>query len=187
MGKNTNRNGLALGLIALGTVTLAGLGIYASNEQASPKPQSKIAAQSKPNIQVTPDEPEKGEVTELTPRLTQDDVKYDRSTSTPPPGVDPKVWAINQYLSKLDSIPAGTKVLSVTTKDKIATVDMSKETEAGFGSMDEMILVEGILKVMSQFKDINAVQFLVEGKKIESIGGHIDLSEPQPVIPMDGN
>lgn len=187
MGKSNNRNSLALGLIALGTVTLAGLGIYASNGQASPKPEPKteVATQIKPDIQITGEKD--GEVTELTPRVTESDIKFDKSTSTPPSGTDPKVYAINQYLDKLEAIPKEARVLDITTKDSLATVNLSKEVESGFGSMDEMTLVSGMLQVMSQFQDVKAVQFLVEGKKIDSLGGHIDLSEPQPIIPMDKN
>ncbi|MFM9873186.1 MAG: hypothetical protein ACKVQS_06940, partial [Fimbriimonadaceae bacterium] len=79
MGKSKNRNALALGIIAIGTVSLAGLGIYASNSKASPAPVEKQATQQKPDIKVdvTPDS-EREQTTTLTPEFKGDELTFNK-------------------------------------------------------------------------------------------------------------
>lgn len=187
MGKQKNRNALALGIIAIGTVSLAGLGIYASNSKASPKPVETQTAQQKSNIQVdvTPDD-ERSQTTTLTPEFKNDDLTFNKEDKTPPAGVEPMAWTIDQYLRTLTAVPKEAHVLGVTVDNYVATVDFSKEIEAGYGTTDEQTLVNGVLTVMSQFKDVNAVKFTVEGKAIETFG-NIDLTEPQRVLKMPEN
>lgn len=192
MGKRTNRNGLAIAIIAIGTISLAGLGIYTSNSKASPKPVDNtppVASQQKPavEVEVTPDS-ERDQVTALTPNFNGDELKFDASKVTPPAGVDPKAWVVNEYLRTLNAVPEDAKVLSCTIDDstKTATVDFSKEIEAGYGTSDEMALVNGVLTVMSQFPNVDAVKFTVEGKTIETFG-NIDLTDPQPALKMPSN
>jgi|GEM_PF-1258701 len=186
MGISKNRNALALGIIAIGTASLAGLGIYASNSKANTtKPNVEQAAApqtSNVDVTVTPDD-ERDQTTTLTPNLDGEDLKFDKEKKTPPAGVEPMAWTVDQYLRTLTSVPKEAHVLGVSVDNFIATVDFSKEIEAGYGTTDEQTLVNGVLTVMSQFKDVNAVKFTVEGKPIDTFG-NIDLSEPQRVLKM---
>lgn len=81
----------------------------------------------------------------------------------------------SQYL-----IPSGTKLLGVHVKDGIAYADFSRELKDNLNpsSTNEALLVNSIVHTLTQFKDVEKVQILVEGKRIESLGGHLDISSP---------
>lgn len=189
MARRLNRNGLAVTIIALSAVTLAGLGIYAGSTKPAPHAEKTAASANKPKptveVEVKPDD-ERDQVTTLTPKYVGDDLKFDQQSSTPPAGVDPKVWAVNQYLGTLQAVPKDAKLLSCKVEDLTATLDFNQAIMAGYGTTDEGALVNGVLTVMGQFKDIQAVKFTVEGQPIESFG-NIDLSEAQPVLKMPKN
>ncbi len=76
--------------------------------------------------------------------------------------------------------PAGVKVLSVKTENGLATVDFSKELlkPGTGGSAYEMLLTGAVVDTLTEFPEIKSVQILVEGKKIETINGHMDLLDP---------
>lgn len=79
-----------------------------------------------------------------------------------------------------DVIPIGTKVLSLKIDgDGTAYADFSKElAKKGTGSYGEFMLAYAITNTLTEFSEIKCVQILVEGKKIVSISGHMDFSEP---------
>ena len=77
-------------------------------------------------------------------------------------------------------MPAGTKIRNLTIKEHIAYVDFNDNLikRNGGGSASEILLVGAIVNTLTQFPDIQQVQILVNGKKIETISGHMDTSEP---------
>lgn len=76
-------------------------------------------------------------------------------------------------------IPAGTKVLDFKIKEETAFVNFSKEiAKKGMGSYDEFMLCYSITNTLTEFPEIKAVQILVEGKKVVSLSGHMDLDDP---------
>ena len=77
-------------------------------------------------------------------------------------------------------IPKQAKLNSVTVKKNVAYVDFSQSLVKSFvgGSTGEEMLVGSIVNTLTEFPEINAVQILVDGKKIDSLSGHLDLSEP---------
>lgn len=77
-------------------------------------------------------------------------------------------------------IPPSTKLRSVEVKKGIIFVNFSKDIIEKFngGSAGEIMLVGSIVNTLTEFPEIKAVQILVEGKKIETISGHMDTSEP---------
>ena len=80
--------------------------------------------------------------------------------------------------------PPGTQVLSVTLRDAgVAWADFNAALVAHFpgGSGRESLLLLAILRTLGQFPGVRAVQITVEGKPIESIGGHEEISGPQAV------
>ncbi len=82
---------------------------------------------------------------------------------------------------KMESlVPQGTKVLSLKiAKDGTAYADFSKEiVKRGEGSYNEFMLTGAIVNTLTEFPEIKRVQILVDGKKVTSIGGYIDLEEP---------
>ena len=104
-----------------------------------------------------------------------------------PSGVDPRESAIENLIETNQEsgdsqflIPAGTKLLGLHVKDGIAYADFSREIRDNFsgGATNEELLVNSIVHTLTQFKDVEKVQLLVEGKRIESLGGHLDVSSP---------
>lgn len=75
--------------------------------------------------------------------------------------------------------PAGTKVLGVKVKDGIAYVDFNKKfAEKGQGSYSEMMMINAVVCTLTELPGIKEVKFLIEGKDIETISGHMDLLDP---------
>ncbi|NLL42845.1 MAG: GerMN domain-containing protein [Firmicutes bacterium] len=78
------------------------------------------------------------------------------------------------------SVPKTTKLLDLAIQDKLASVSFSSEIRDDFlgGSLIEAYLVEAIVNTLTEFPEVEAVQILVEGEVVESIGGHIYIKEP---------
>ncbi|MGE5578446.1 MAG: S-layer homology domain-containing protein [Bacillota bacterium] len=76
-------------------------------------------------------------------------------------------------------LPKETKVLGVTIKDGLATVDFSPEIKgANVGSGGEAAILSAIVATLGQFQGVTAVQILVNGEKLDSLAGHVDITEP---------
>ena len=77
-------------------------------------------------------------------------------------------------------IPNGTKLLSAEVKDRKVIVDLSKEfvdNHVG-GSSGEIITIYGIVNSLTELKDIDSVEFKVEGESREEFKGHLIFNEP---------
>lgn len=80
----------------------------------------------------------------------------------------------------VSTVPQGTQLRGLTIKNHIAYVDFNDKiikNNTG-GSTAEILLVASIVNTLTEFPDIEKVQILVEGKKVETISGHMDVSEP---------
>ena len=77
-------------------------------------------------------------------------------------------------------VPKATKVKSVVVRDRMAVVDFSEElVKRGFGgSATEILAVAAIVNTLTEFPDVERVQILVEGKKVSTLFGHIDVYDP---------
>ena len=77
-------------------------------------------------------------------------------------------------------IPKKAKLRSVTVKDGVATVDFSKELQQNFsgGSTGEEMLVGSIVNTLTDFPEVEKVRILIDGAPVETLSGHMDLSEP---------
>ena len=102
------------------------------------------------------------------------DDKYQKTvdallTTTPPKGL-------------LTVIPHSVRVNSVTVSDGIATLDLSANLVKNFtgGSTGEEMLVASFVNTLTEFSEIKRVKILVDGKSVETIAGHMDLTEPLP-------
>jgi spore germination protein GerM len=95
--------------------------------------------------------------------------------------------AINALISYPNSaMPTGTKLLHIDIDQStgLATVDFSSEFKDNFrgGDTREAQILESIRETLGQFANIQNVQILVAGKKIDSLGGTEDLTDPLPTI-----
>lgn len=77
-------------------------------------------------------------------------------------------------------LPLTTKVKSVIVKERIAYVDFSDEMlKQGFGgSSREILAVAAIVNTLTEFPAVERVQILVEGEKVSSLFGHMDVTAP---------
>ncbi len=75
--------------------------------------------------------------------------------------------------------PKSVKVLGANEAGGMATVNFSKEIlQAGYGSEGELAMVSAIVDTLCTLPGIDRVQILVEGKKVESLGGHVFVEDP---------
>lgn len=77
-------------------------------------------------------------------------------------------------------IPKKAKLKSIEVKNGVATVDFSEDLVKNFtgGSTGEEMLVGSIVNTLTEFPEVKSVQILLEGKKVDSLAGHLDTSEP---------
>lgn len=78
------------------------------------------------------------------------------------------------------TIPKNTKLLGINIKDGLCTVNFSRDLITGHsgGSGAEYLTVYSIVNTLTQFRSIERVQILVEGKQVQTIAGHLDISYP---------
>ena len=84
---------------------------------------------------------------------------------------NPELWAV---------LPPATRVKSVSVHDRIAQVDFSDEIvkQSPGGSSREILAVGAIVNTLTEFAAVERVQILVDGKKVNTLFGHVDVSEP---------
>jgi len=76
-------------------------------------------------------------------------------------------------------IPKETKIIDVKVENFVAYPNFSREiTKLSVGSKGEALLVAAIANTLIKFPGVERVQILVEGKKVESLAGHVDISRP---------
>jgi len=79
----------------------------------------------------------------------------------------------------LPTIPVGTELLDINVRpDGVCIVDFSGELVVNHpgGSMNEEMTVYSVVNTLTQFPTIKEVQILVDGQKVETIAGHMDVS-----------
>lgn len=76
-------------------------------------------------------------------------------------------------------IPETTEVLGLTIEDGLCTVDFSEDIlKVNVGSGGESALVNAIVWTLVQFPDIDKVSITVGGEPVETLAGHVDITEP---------
>jgi hypothetical protein len=79
----------------------------------------------------------------------------------------------------------------VELSDGVLTVDLSLPDEARFGSMGEALALEAIARTAFQFDEVEALDILVDGERVDSLMGHEALDHPiprdaYPIVPESG-
>lgn len=84
------------------------------------------------------------------------------------------------YRQISSAIPAGSTLLGISIKDGVATVDLSREFEAGGGSASAFRRLGQVVYTLTQFSTVRAVLFQVEGRTVTTFGSEgIVLDGPQ--------
>lgn len=80
----------------------------------------------------------------------------------------------------LATIPPGVTLRDINIKEGLARVDFSRElkTRHWGGSSGEILTVYSIVNTLTQFHSIEKVEILVEGQRLDTLAGHLDLSKP---------
>lgn len=78
------------------------------------------------------------------------------------------------------TVPPETSVLGVDIEKDTAYANFSKELvdKHWGGSTGELMTITSIVNTLTEFENIKKVQILVEGKVVETIAGHLDVSRP---------
>lgn len=100
------------------------------------------------------------------------------------PGEDVAAAAINAMAKLKDSpLPPGTQARAVSIEGDVATVNLNKAFVDNFepGEENEALAINSITATLGQFPGVKRVQFLIEGKAIDSLGGAQSLDIPLPV------
>ena len=76
--------------------------------------------------------------------------------------------------------PKGAKLNGVQVSDGTAYVDFGGSITKNFvgGSTGEELLVYSVVDTLTEFPEVKRVRFLIDGAEIETLAGHMDLSEP---------
>ena len=84
---------------------------------------------------------------------------------------------IDSSLVKL--IPESTKINSVTVKDGMANVDLSKNfvDDKWPGETVDILVIYSIVNTLTEFPDVNSVEFYIDGVRLE-IFGQLDVKGP---------
>jgi len=69
------------------------------------------------------------------------------------------------------AVPAGTKLLGVSIREGVATVDLSGDFAAGGGSASMQARVAQVVYTATQFSGVTAVDLRMDGKPLTTLGG----------------
>lgn len=172
--------GPMLGLMIVGICGLGALAAYVKFSGASTVPDDMRKV---PNLQQpanNKDSSNDSKVQLITPSRNGEDLKLGKHESTVPAGEDPRLFAVNHFLRESKIVPDDAKAVGIDVKDGLANIDVTPSFNQTYGTFDEEALLKGICESLAQFKDIDKVQFNVEGKVVSTLG-NVDLSEPIPV------
>ena len=76
----------------------------------------------------------------------------------------------DSYTQISTAIPQGTKLLGVSIKNGVATVDLSREFASGGGSASSLLRLGQVVYTLTQFSTVRSVLFQVEGQTVTTFG-----------------
>lgn len=77
-------------------------------------------------------------------------------------------------------IPEGSKLINYSLKNKKLTLNFNaafRDNHWG-GSTGEIMTVYSVVNTFTDLKQVDQIKFLIENKEIDSLVGHLDLSQP---------
>jgi germination protein M len=86
---------------------------------------------------------------------------------------------LDQYSQLSTAIPVGSKLLGISIKNGVATVDLSSEFESGGGSASAKYRLAQVVYTLTQFPTVKQVAFELDGEPVTVFSGEgIVLDEP---------
>jgi hypothetical protein len=91
-----------------------------------------------------------------------------------------------KYDQVSSAVPAGSKVLGLSVKNGVATIDLSSEFESGGGSAAARYRLGQVVYTLTQFPTVRSVLFQIEGRTVTTFGAEgIVLDGPQARIDFE--
>ena len=69
------------------------------------------------------------------------------------------------------AVPDGTRLLGLTVRDGVATVDLTKRFGSGGGSLSMLARVAQVVHTLTRFSTVQRVAFRLDGRPVSTIGG----------------
>ncbi len=92
------------------------------------------------------------------------------------------------------SIPADTLLLGLTVEDGLATIDLSREFEAGGGSFNILSRLAQVVYTLTQFPTVDEVLFLLDGEPVDVFSGEgvildnpVNRDDYLSILPIEPN
>lgn len=105
---------------------------------------------------------------EVTIRFKQESDKYKEALKTLTVSTDAKIFPLFK----------GFTFKTVELKNGQLTIDLSMKPESRLGSGGEAMLLDALQRTLFQFNEIQTIEVLVDGAKVESLMGHMELTHP---------
>jgi spore germination protein GerM len=80
--------------------------------------------------------------------------------------------------SKQVPLLKGFTIKSAELANQLLTVDVSMAPESRLGAGGEDLLLQALKKTVFQFPEVQSLELLVEGNKLDSLMGHMELPHP---------
>jgi hypothetical protein len=80
--------------------------------------------------------------------------------------------------SSVVSLFKGVNIQSAQIKDGQLTVNVTVNDQGRLGAPGEALLLDAFKKTLFQFSEVKTIELLVDGKKTESLMGHMDIPHP---------
>lgn len=173
---------LLVGALVGGAAATYVQSIQSSRISAEERRTERLPQHQDPKSASAAQTPKRGnEVEVVRPRDTGEEVVNERTKVQVPEGQDPMLFAVNSFLRDSKIAPEGAQAVKATLVRGELTLDFNTDFDRTYGSEDERVLVDGILRSLGQFKDVRNVRFTINGEQVETLG-HLDLTTPQAVL-----
>ncbi len=168
-------------VVVLAACVVLGVNLARQHKEPTPAPEPK------PQVQAPAQTPKKT-VKVYSVEVKDNRSKLKASEAEIPASANPIKAALEKLIAQGDGkdsanpIPKGTRLLGLKVRKGLATVNLSHEFRDNFtgGSEAEGLTMGAFLRTLSQFPEVKQVEFMVEGKPLDTLG-HLDLSGPQDV------
>jgi hypothetical protein len=111
----------------------------------------------------------------LIPSFAGGQVGSEMAKQDVPEGKDPKVFLAEEIVkgAKIENA----RVLGVDVHNGTAVINFADGIDTGMGSDQEALFITALQKGYGQFPEVSKLEIDKEGQPLESVGGHIDLTD----------
>ncbi len=188
MAKGTNSKAVLIFML-VGIGGAGALAWYVKNEPGAARvPADLRVTQPEPSVHI--ERPTRTETptdgitkpatqTILLPVIHDGKLSPETTKAEVPEGKDPKVFVTEEIVkaAKIDNA----RVLGVDVHNGVAAINFANGIDSGMGSEQEGLFLTALQQAFAQFPEVRKLELDKEGQPLESLGGHIDLTDGLPV------